>query len=91
MAKSKERPVIICTEYRGVFFGYAIDTSGDVIHLRGARMAIYWGTTRGVMELANIGPNSKSRISARADIEVRKVTSVFEVTPAAAQMWEATP
>lgn len=90
MAKStKERPVIICTEYRGVFFGFATDTKGDVIHLRGAKMAIYWGTTKGVMELAQTGPTSKSRISAPADIEVRKITSVLEVTPEAAAKWEA--
>ena len=52
MAKSKLRPVIVCTEFRGVFFGYADDTTGDRIYLKDARMAIYWGTTRGVMELA---------------------------------------
>ena len=85
----KYRPVIVCTEHRGVFFGYAENTKGDVIHLRGARMAIYWGTTRGVMELAEVGPNSKSRISAEADIEVRKITAVFEVSPAAEIAWKA--
>jgi len=81
------RPVIVCTEFRGVFFGLASETSGDVIHLKGARMAIYWGTTRGVMQLADSGPTPASKISAAADIEVRKVTAVFEVTPAAAQAW----
>ena len=89
MAKAKERPVIVCTEHRGVFFGYATDTSGDPIQLRGARMAIEFGTTRGVMELAETGPTSRSKISARADIEVRKITAVFEVTAAAATAWEA--
>lgn len=89
MAQTKERPVIVCTEFRGVFFGYATDTKGDVIQLRGARMAIYWGTTKGVMELAETGPTSKSKISARADIELRKITSIFEVTPAAVAVWEA--
>jgi len=84
-----ERPVIICTEHRGVFFGYATDTSGDTVKLSRARMGIYWGTTRGVMELAETGPTAKSRISARADIDVRKVTAVFEVTPEAAAKWEA--
>lgn len=84
-----ERPVIVCTEFRGVFFGYATDTSGDVIHLKSARMAIYWGTERGVMQLAETGPTTKSRISARADIDVRKITAVFEVTPEAAKAWEA--
>jgi hypothetical protein len=86
---TKERPVIICTEHRGVFFGFAADTTGDVIHLRAARMAIYWGTTRGVMELAEVGPNDKSRISAKADIEVRKITAIFEVSAEALKKWEA--
>jgi hypothetical protein len=85
----EERPVIVCTEHRGVFFGYATDTSGDVIHLRSARMAICFGTTRGVMQLAETGPTSSSKISARADIEIRRITSVFEVTPEATKAWEA--
>lgn len=87
-AAPTERPVIVCTTHRGVFFGYAKDTSGNAIHLRGARMAIYWATTRGVMELAEVGPNARSKISARADIDVRDITSVFEVTPAATEAWE---
>ena len=62
--KAKTRPVIVCTEHRGVFFGHAEDTTGDVIHLTGAKMAIYFGTTRGVMELAQTGPTPKSKISA---------------------------
>jgi hypothetical protein len=85
--KMQERPVIVCTEYKGVFFGYASDTGGDTIKLRGAKMAIYWGTTRGVMELASTGPTDKSKISAPADIEVRKVTAVFEVEKAAEEKW----
>lgn len=88
MTQSKERPVMVCTEHRGVFFGYATDTTGEVIQLRAARMAIYWGTTRGVIELAETGPTKKSKISARADMEVRKITAVFEVSPPAAQAWE---
>jgi hypothetical protein len=90
-AKGKGRAVIICTEYKGVFFGYARDTSGDRIFLHGARMAIYWGTTRGVMQLAETGPTGSSRISARADIEVRKITAVFSVTDVAVKAWEAAP
>ena len=86
---SKSRPVIVCTSHRGVFFGHAEDTSGDVITLRAAKMAIYFGTTRGVMQLANTGPTSSSKISLPADIAVRSVTAVFEVTPEAAAKWEA--
>ena len=87
--QSPNRPVIVCTEFKGVFFGYAADTTGDIIHLEKARMAIYWGTTRGVMQLAATGPTPSSKISAPADIEVRKITSVFEVSPEALKAWEA--
>lgn len=87
--KKSTRPVIVCTEYRGVFFGYAVDTKSDVITLTGARMAIYWGTTKGIFELAETGPTSKSKISARADVELRKVTCVLEVSPDSAAKWEA--
>ena len=86
---AEPRPVIVCTEHRGVFFGYAADTAGDVIHLKDARMAIYWGTTRGVMQLAEAGPTSSSKISAKADIEIRKITAVFDVAPAAHEAWKA--
>ena len=84
-----DRPVIVCTEHRGVFFGYATDTSGSEIKLERARMAVRFGTTRGVMELAETGPTPSSKISARADIDLRKVSAVFEVTPAATEKWES--
>jgi hypothetical protein len=88
MAKKVSRPVIICTEHRGVFFGYATDTSGDTVKLERARMAINFGTTRGVMQLAETGPTATSKISARADLEVRKVSAVIEVTEPARVAWE---
>lgn len=87
-SENSERPVIVCTQHRGVFFGYTKDTDGDRIKLRAARMAIYWGTSRGVMELAEVGPNPNSKISARADIELRDITAVFEVTAPAVDKWE---
>jgi hypothetical protein len=89
MAAKKARPVIVCTTYKGVFFGYAESTDGDVIKLARARMAIYWGTTRGVMELAETGPTGSSKISARADLELRGITAIFEVAEGAVAKWEA--
>lgn len=50
MSENQGRPVIVCTEHRGVFFGYAEDTAGNTINLKRARMAIKFGTRRGVME-----------------------------------------
>lgn len=85
----KERPVLVTTSHRGVFFGYTTAASGDeLVHLKRARMAIIFGTTRGIMELCETGPTSNSKISARADLELRSITAVMEVTPAAVQKWE---
>lgn len=86
--KPDPRPVIVCTKHRGVFFGLASDATGDRVFLRAAKMAIRFGTTRGVMELAHTGPTSRSKISAPADMDVRDVTAVLEVTPEAAAKWE---
>lgn len=86
--KATERPVLICTKHRGVFFGYAVDTTGVNVTLKRARMAIKFGTQRGVMQLAESGPTANSIVSARADCDLRDVTAVFEVTADAVMAWE---
>jgi len=83
-----ERPVLVTTEYRGVFFGYAEDTSGDTIKLKRARNCIYWPSgNRGFLGLASDGPATGARVGPAADIELRKV----EVTEAAVAAWESAP
>jgi hypothetical protein len=54
MAKAAtERAVMVTTQHRGVFFGYATDTTGEAISLKRARMAVYWvADLRGVLGLA---------------------------------------
>ena len=88
-AASKSRPVVVCTEVRGVFFGYATDTTGETIKLAKARNAYYWKCSGGILELAAKGPQTGSKIGDRADIELRKISAVLECTPAAAKAWEA--
>ena len=85
------RPVLVTTEFRGVFFGYAVDTTGDPITLTNARNCIYWPSGNGgFLGLASEGPAKGSRIGARADmIELRKITAVAEVTETAAAAWES--
>ena len=85
------RPVLVTTEFRGVFFGYAEDTSGDPITLTHARNCIYWPSGNGgFLGLASEGPAKGGRIGAQVDkIELRKITAVTEVTPAAAAIWES--
>jgi hypothetical protein len=88
----KGRPVLVTTEFRGVFFGYALETSGDVIKLTGMRNCIYWDSkTGGFAGLAENGPGKGCRIGARVDGELRKITSVIEVTPTAVAAWESAP
>ena len=89
---NKERPVMVTTEHRGVFFGYAEDTTGDVITLKNARNCVYWSADlHGFLGLASTGPNAQCRIGPRADITLRGITSVVEVSPVAVKAWEAAP
>lgn len=86
------RPVLVTTEYRGVFAGLIPeyqDLAARSMPLKAAKMAIYWGTTRGLMELCQTGPTAKSRISAPADIPMlHAVTAVFDIMPEAWSKWE---
>jgi hypothetical protein len=86
------RPVLVTTAHRGVFFGYADATRGDVIDLKRARLCIYWSAdVRGFMGLASSGPSKTCKIGPPADIELRAITCVAEVTAEAAAKWEAAP
>ncbi len=88
------KSILITTQHRGVFFAQ-VEESTDLTqkmltNLKNCRMAIYFNTKRGVMELAQDGPNSGSRIGAPADVDVmHDVTAVFSVTDKAAEKWLA--
>ncbi len=59
---SKERAVLITTEHRGVFFGYATNTNDETIKLRAMRNCIQWRGLKGFLALASEGPGSQCRI-----------------------------
>ena len=83
------KPVIITTQHRGVFAGLIPDDqdlAAKAMPLKSAKMAIYWGTTKGVMQLAETGPTDKSRISAAADIPMlHDITAIFDITAEACE------
>lgn len=85
------RPVLVTTEFRGVFFGLADDTSGDDITLLKARNCIHWTSANGGFGgLASEGHAKGARIGAVVDkIDLRKITSVSEVSAEAAAKWES--
>ena len=91
MAKSttNERAVLVTTEHRGVFFGYAVETDGPTISLHRARNCVYWSPdVKGFLGLANGGPTKDCRIGPPADIVLRGITCVAEVTKEATEAWE---
>tara|TARA_R110000868_G_scaffold171657_1_gene407352 strand:- start:169 stop:450 length:282 start_codon:yes stop_codon:yes gene_type:complete len=90
---NQERPVIVTTKHRGVFFGYAVDTTGDVIELNRARNCVYWSADcKGFMGLAKKGPTNTCRIGPAAPaISLRDITAVLECSEAAVAAWELQP
>ena len=92
MAEKVERAVIVTTAHRGVFFGYAEGTDGEQVTLKRARLCVYWSSdVKGFMGLASSGPTKSCKIGPAADITLRNITAVLEVTPDAVKAWEAAP
>ncbi len=92
MEKSGERAVLVTTAHKGVFFGYSSETGGPKIKLRDGRLCVYWSTDlKGFMGLASHGPSSACRIGPPADIELRDITAVVEVSKQAEEKWKAAP
>ena len=86
------QPVLVTTEHRGVFFGYADSVDGATIALKRARLCLYWSKdVKGFMGLASDGPSAGCRIGPAADITLRAITAVLTVTPAAVAKWESGP
>lgn len=91
-SKEVERAVLVTTSHRGVFFGYATDTEGEIIKLRAGRNCLYWPIeNKGFMGLASMGPVKGARVGPAVDIELRDITSVALCTDAAVSAWEAAP
>ncbi len=89
---NKLRPVVVTTAHRGVFFGYATDTTGETITLKDSRLCVYWSSElKGFMGLASMGPTKNCKIGPKADITLRNITAVLEATPEAVTAWEKGP
>ena len=90
--KKAERAVLVTTTHRGVFFGYATDTTGATIKMRAARNCIYWSSdVKGFLGLASAGPSKSCKIGPATNIELRDITCVAECSPEATSAWESAP
>ena len=87
------KPVLITTEFRGVFFGYVKDDSKlpEEITITGARNCIYWSSDcGGFLGLASNGPTEGCRVGKRvSELTLYKITSVTPVEDQAVKAWEA--
>lgn len=99
MTNSGQQPfknILVTTQHRGVWFAqvpHDMDlTPKTLTGLKNCRMAIYWGTTKGLQQLCDTGPTDSSKISAPADIPVlHDITAIFTVTDQAADVWLSKP
>lgn len=84
--------ILVTTAHRGVFAGELVEENdnGKTVILKNTRCAIYWSTKHGFLELAEKGPNSSSRIGAKASgcCTLFDVTSATECTEKAQKAWE---
>lgn len=85
------QPVIVCTDKRGVVFGYTTDVHARPIQLTEARMCLYWSAdVGGVFGLAEGGPTKDCKISAVApSITLGGVTAIFTVDDKAVKAWKS--
>lgn len=83
--------VIVCTDKRGVVFGYTQNVNARPITVTEARMALYWSAdVGGVFGLAEKGPTSGCKISATApSLTLEGVTAIFTVDAAAEKAWKS--
>jgi len=86
------KPVVVTTEFRGVFFGYVEDESAapEKVVLTDARNVVYWDrATKGVLGLAAHGPAAGSKVGPKIPrLTAWKVTAILEATPEAAEKFE---
>lgn len=87
------KPVLVTTEFRGVFFGYVKNDKKlpAEITLTGVRNCIYWPlSSGGFLGMVADGPKNKEyRIGARVpEVTLYKITSVSPVDEAVAKVWD---
>ena len=88
-----KQPVLVTTQYRGVFFGYLESKEGNTVRISRARNCVYWSADcHGFIGLASTGPTSDCKVGPMAEeLELFGVTSIAKVTEVAAKQWESEP
>jgi len=86
------KPVLVTTEFRGVFFGFIKNGAKlpNEITLADVRNCIYWTKDcNGFLGLAANGPTKNCKIGALVPaVTLYKITSVTPVTDEAVKVWQ---
>ena len=87
------KPVLVTTEFRGVFFGYMNGEAKKLpaeVTLKNVRNCLYWAADcGGFLGLAANGPTKGCKIGTLApELTLYRVTSISPVTDKAAEAWE---
>jgi hypothetical protein len=70
---------IVVADRGFVWFAESVKRNGDFIEIRQARQIRVWGTTKGLAQLANDGPQSGTKLEdiGNADIPFRAIISII--------------
>ena len=86
----KKRPVVVTTEFRGVFFGYLAEEKEGNAVLTECQNCLSWSSdVRGFVGLAVTGPSSGCRIGPAVEkMKLYKVTAILDCTKEAEEAWK---
>ena len=89
----ENKPIVVTTEHKGVFFGYGTPTDEKTITITDARMCVYWdASVHGVVGLAGNGPSKNCKITPKVpSMTLQDVTCIMDCSEAAAKAWESEP
>lgn len=89
----ENKPVLVTTEFRGVFFGYVKEDKNlpAEITLEKVRNCIYWASSiGGFLGLASKGPDAQCKIGSEVpELRLFRITSVSPVSDEAAKKWNS--
>lgn len=97
MSENNRTHIMVCTEHKGVFAGFVDEvpdlSKGSTVVLYDARMCIRWANGKGVLSLADIGPDKDTcKISSTAPVvHLNGITAVCVTSEKAAQAWQEVP
>jgi hypothetical protein len=84
----RDHGLAIVVADRGWVFVGQVKTDGDFVEIGGARCVRRWGTTKGLGELAKLGPRPSTQLDDPADTRIAQ-RALIAIVPCEASAWSA--